>query len=66
MDDRNTIFDFIEADSPQAAATVDGLIEKQVEVLFRFPEMGRTGRIAGTRELVIQNSPLSCSLSRDG
>ena len=57
LDDRNAIFDYIEADSPQAAVTVDGRIEEQVEALLRFPEMGRPGRIAGTRELVIHNSP---------
>jgi toxin ParE1/3/4 len=53
MDDRNAIFDYIEADSPQAAVTVDDRIEEQVEGLLQFPEMGRTGRIEGTRELVI-------------
>ena len=57
LDDRNAIFDFIEADSPQAAVTVDDRIEEQVERLLQFPEMGRTGRIEGTRELVIQHTP---------
>lgn len=58
MDDRNAIFDYIEADSPQAAVTVDDRIEEQVERLLQFPEMGRTGRIEGTRELVIQHPPI--------
>ena len=57
MDDRNAIFDYIEADSPQTAVTVDDRIEEQVEWLLQFPEMGRTGRIEGTRELVIQHTP---------
>lgn len=57
LDDRNAIFDYIEADSPQAAVTVDDRIEEQVEWLLQFPEMGRTGRIEGTRELVIQHTP---------
>lgn len=57
LDDRNAIFDSIEADSPQAAVTVDDRIEEQVERLLQFPEMGRIGRIEGTRELVIQNTP---------
>lgn len=55
--DRNAIFDYIEADSPQSAIAVDGRIEQQVEKLLRFPEMGRPGRIEGTRELVIQRTP---------
>ncbi|MGH9622711.1 MAG: type II toxin-antitoxin system RelE/ParE family toxin [Bryobacteraceae bacterium] len=55
--DREAIFDYIEADSPQAAVTVDERIRKQVEQLKHFPEMGRPGRIAGTRELVISRTP---------
>jgi addiction module RelE/StbE family toxin len=57
LDDRNAIFDYIEADSPQAAVIVDDRIEEQVEGLLQFPEMGRIGRIEGTRELVIQHTP---------
>jgi len=57
LDDRNAIFDYIEADSPQAAVVVDDRIEEQVERLLQFPEMGRAGRIEGTRELLIQNTP---------
>lgn len=56
MDDRNAIFDYIEVDSPQVAAVVDDRIEEQVEGLRQFPEMGRIGRIEGTRELVIQHT----------
>ena len=55
--DREAIFDYIEADSPQAAITVDDRIRQQVEGLIKFPEMGRPGRIEGTRELVIQRTP---------
>jgi addiction module RelE/StbE family toxin len=55
--DREAIFDYIEADSPQAAITVDDRIRQQVEGLIKFPEMGRPGRIEGTRELIIQRTP---------
>jgi toxin ParE1/3/4 len=55
--DRETIFDYIEADSPQAAIAVDDRIHAQIETLIDFPEMGRPGRIAGTRELTIQRTP---------
>lgn len=55
--DRDAIFDYIEADSPQAAITVDDRIRVQVEGLTQFPERGRPGRIEGTRELVIQHTP---------
>lgn len=55
--DRDAIFDYIEADRPQAAITVDDRIRAQVAGLVRFPKSGRPGRIAGTRELVIQRTP---------
>ena len=55
--DRIAIFDYIEADSPQAAVAVDERIREQIEVLARFPQSGRKGRIEGTRELVISRSP---------
>jgi addiction module RelE/StbE family toxin len=55
--DREAIFDYIEADSPQAAITVDDRIREQVESLMKFTEMGRPGRIDGTRELIIQRTP---------
>lgn len=57
LNDRTAIFDYLQADSPQAAIAVDERIEEQLEALLKFPEMGRPGRIAGTRELVIQRTP---------
>ncbi len=44
--DRDAIFDYIEADSPQAAIVVDNRIRVQVESLVRFPESG----LAASRE----------------
>jgi toxin ParE1/3/4 len=55
--DREAIFDYIEADSPRAAVSVDDRIEARVEGLAKFPEMGRVGRVEGTRELVIPRTP---------
>jgi toxin ParE1/3/4 len=55
--DRDTIFNYIEADSPQAAITVDDRFREQVEGLVQFPESGRPGRVDGTRELVILGTP---------
>lgn len=57
IEDRNAIFEYIEADSPQAAILVDERIENHVEQLIDFPLTGRPGRIAETRELVIQRTP---------
>lgn len=55
--DREAIFDYIEADSPRAAARIDDQIEIQVDQLAKFPESGRLGRVTGTRELVLQQTP---------
>jgi toxin ParE1/3/4 len=60
--DREAIFSYIEADSPQAAVSVDDRIEVEVERLIRFPESGRIGRVEGTRELVNQSHALHRSL----
>jgi addiction module RelE/StbE family toxin len=56
-EDRGTNFDHIEADNPRAAVAIDERIRTRVEGLAQFPEMGRLGRIEGTRELVISGTP---------
>ena len=55
--DRDEIFDYIETDSPQNAILVDQRIMDQIPKLGRFPNLGRPGRVDGTRELVIQRTP---------
>ena len=55
--DRDAIFDYIEAQNPRAAARIDTRISNAVDLLARFPEMGRIGRVEGTRELVISRTP---------
>ncbi|MGO9338297.1 MAG: type II toxin-antitoxin system RelE/ParE family toxin [Terracidiphilus sp.] len=56
-EDRKAIFDYIEADNPRAAIAIDDRIQTRIEGLAQFPEMGRPGRIEGTRELVIARTP---------
>lgn len=55
--DRDGIFTHIEADNPRAAIAVDERIAASVRRLVEFPESGRLGRVAGTRELVIIGTP---------
>lgn len=57
LSDRDGIFTHIEVDNPAAAVTVDERIVAAVRRLRDFPESGRPGRIAGTRELVITGTP---------
>jgi toxin ParE1/3/4 len=51
------IFDFIETENPAAAVRIDERIEAVVKQLLEFPDSGRSGRVAGTRELVITGTP---------
>jgi toxin ParE1/3/4 len=49
--------EYIEKDSEQNAALVAKRILAAVELLQTQPEMGRPGRVLGTRELVIPDTP---------
>lgn len=55
--DRDAIYDYIEADNPRAAASVDKRIADRVASLERLPRSGRPGRVEGTRELVVMRTP---------
>lgn len=57
LSDRDGIFTHIEAHSPAAAIAVDERIAAAARRLRDFPESGRPGRVAGTRELVITATP---------
>ncbi len=48
---------FIEQDKPEAARRIAGRIILASENLAAHPGLGRPGRKAGTRELVIPNTP---------
>lgn len=49
--------DYIAQDNPLAAIGQDEQIERQVNMLADHPKMGRPGRVAGTRELVVSSTP---------
>jgi toxin ParE1/3/4 len=66
VSDRNRIYDFIDAESPQSAIRVDERIANSIAALARFPETGRPGRVAGTRELVIQRTPFIAAYRAEG
>jgi toxin ParE1/3/4 len=48
---------YIEKESEQNAALVANRILKAVDLLQTQPEMGRPGRVFGTRELVVPGTP---------
>ena len=50
-------FDFVAEENLLAAEKQLDVIKRAVEQLADFPEMGRPGRVDGTRELVISGTP---------
>lgn len=55
--DLEAIADFVARGDPAAADRIVTHIVDAVERLRDYPHLGRTGRIAGTRELVIADTP---------
>ncbi|MCX4160954.1 MULTISPECIES: type II toxin-antitoxin system RelE/ParE family toxin [Paraburkholderia] len=56
--DRDDVWEYIAADNPAAAARMDELFSDAAAQLEYFPELGRWGRIDGTRELIPHESYL--------
>jgi toxin ParE1/3/4 len=55
--DLDSAREFIALDQPQAAESMAVRIRTAIDELRQFPERGRPGRVAGTRELVIPQTP---------
>ena len=51
------VSEYIAHDNPDAAAKTVAAIVKAVATLEHFPALGRPGRISGTRELVVSETP---------
>lgn len=51
------IHDYIAQENPQAARRVIHIIRKAAEALLQNPQVGRAGRIVGTRELTVGRFP---------
>lgn len=49
--------EYIAQDSPAAAAKIVVAITEAVNSLTRYPAIGRPGRVAGTRKLVVSGTP---------
>ncbi|WP_246318747.1 type II toxin-antitoxin system RelE/ParE family toxin [Peteryoungia desertarenae] len=60
------IFGYIEADNPKAALQMDERIEEAAAQLLHFPESGRSGRVQGTRELVVSGTSYIIADQLDG
>jgi toxin ParE1/3/4 len=57
LNDLQALREFIAEDNPQAAARVQAAIRAAVDRLTAHPNLGRTGRVEGTRELIIPRTP---------
>lgn len=55
--DLEAIADFIGRDNPRAAQRLTARVVGTVEILGEHPHRGRPGRIAGTRELMVADTP---------
>ena len=56
LNNLDEIAEYISQESSQAAQQVVDLIVEQVNQLTAQPALGRSGRVVGTRELVVSNS----------
>ncbi len=56
-DDLERVVRYIQRDNPEVARKVASIIVDAVGALSTFSERGRTGRISGTRELVVASLP---------
>lgn len=57
LQDLNQVWNFIAADRPQAADDMMERLGQAVAQLLAYPNLGRPGRVRGTRELVIMGTP---------
>ena len=55
--DRSSIYHYIEVDNRTAAAKTDQRITNAAISLLDFPGKGRAGKIEGTREWVVGDTP---------
>jgi plasmid stabilization system protein ParE len=53
------LYDYIADDNPAAARRMVSRIREAASHLRRSPQMGKRGRVANTRELVIAGTPYS-------
>lgn len=57
LEDRRAIFSYLEGHNPSEAADMDEMIQGAVDNLRSYPNMGRQGRVANSRELVVVGTP---------
>jgi toxin ParE1/3/4 len=56
LNDLDDIAEYISKDNPNAARNLFKLLWDQTQILKNHPNIGRPGRVNGTRELVVENT----------
>jgi toxin ParE1/3/4 len=62
--DLESLHGYVAEDKPRAAAATVERILSGIDALSRHPEMGRRGRVAGTRELIVAPYIVAYRMSR--
>ncbi len=57
VEDLDDIAGYISQDNPEVAGRIVNRLWTAVKTLAEHPEMGRPGRVHGTRELVVSDTP---------
>ncbi len=57
LEDLQFVVAYIREDNPDAARRLYEVVRKRVPILSSYPQLGRTGRVEGTRELVVSGWP---------
>lgn len=57
LDDIEAIIAYIDSENPPGARSVFARIRRESSRLAEFPQIGRPGRVGGTRELVVSGTP---------
>ena len=57
LQDLRHLYEYIAEDNPSAASSMVNRIQEATQRLRKHPQMGRPGRVQGTRELIIAGSP---------
>jgi addiction module RelE/StbE family toxin len=56
-EDLLSLFSYVAGDDLKAAKKLRKVILSKIELLAKAPHIGRSGRVPGTKELIIENTP---------
>lgn len=66
VDDLENLYGCVAEDDPRAASRLVAQILESAQRLATMPKLGRIGRVAGTRELVVPRTPVIVAYRENG